>query len=92
MSMFSPLIKHRLEAMCKVDLLSQYNVTGIRLEIPKSRNKASNQVSSQHVLAMALYSTSTVDLDTLDCVSVDLDTLDCVLAFQDINEFLNNTQ
>lgn len=68
--------------MCKADLLSQYNVTGIRLEIPKSRNKANNQVSSQHVLAVALYSTSTVDLDTLDCV----------LAFTDINEFLNNTQ
>ena len=69
-------------AMCKVAWLSQYIRAGFGWLISSSLSKDWSQVSSHVALAIALYSASAEDLETV-C---------CFLDFQDIKELPRNTQ
>ena len=62
--------------------MSQKSNPGYGWWTSKSFNRASNQVISQTVKAMALYSASAKDLETIDCF----------LDFHEINESPKNTQ
>lgn len=63
-----------LAAMCRAALLSQYNVAGSEKITPMSENKPVIQTISQEVVAMALYSASAEDLQTVLCFLVPQDT------------------
>jgi hypothetical protein len=63
-------------------LLSQYNFTGCGCEIWRSANSCFNQVISQQVEAIALYSASAKEQDTVVCFFI----------FQDIGELSRSTQ
>ena len=58
------------------DWLSQFRVIGLRFFISKSSSSLSNQVTSAAAEAIALYSASELDLDTVPCF----------LDFQEIGE------
>ena len=53
--------------ICNAAWLSQYINTGLSCEICKSFNKYNNQVTSQVVVAIDLYSASAEDLETTSC-------------------------
>ena len=57
--------KTRLAAICKADLLSQYNNAGFGCNILKSFNNERSQDNSQHGPVMALYSAFAEERDTV---------------------------
>ena len=79
---FVCLWKTGLAAICKATWLSQNNGAWAVCGVFKSCSIKSNQVSAKHVLAIARYSTSADDLETLACF----------LDFHEISEFSRKTQ
>ena len=67
-------------AIYNADWLSQFNSTGLRLVTPSSSNKRTTQATSAAAAAMARYSASADDLETV-C---------CFLDFQVTGELPNN--
>jgi len=78
---FVCLWKTGLAVICKAAWLSQNNGAWAVYGVFKSCSIKSNQVSSKHVLAIARYSTSANDLETLACF----------LDFYEMSEFPRKT-
>ena len=62
------LVKHKILAILKAEILSQERETSFKLTTPNSPSNRTSHVILEAMVAMALYSASEDDLDTVPCL------------------------